>query len=386
MKAIEDLEGYFYNAIKESIFTCEGLEIIVNFYGSKDECSIENYFVAQTNSGMLYDSIEEFSEETLIGEISDLEYEFNVARVKAYEEWLVDLCENVDENSLIDVSDETETDSESIIYLHGDQPDMQDQEFATLGDSLFEKIYSHMGETSFGQNVRVAAILAGAKYVYIDSEESNYSLYFWRNNKSVDLLEKFIVVKMNDENESIRMTLRQNFSVENRCDNYSNYGNKVGCYDAGCYSFDNSDSPIFEEFESAIKEKFSCIFEIMQQNNLDIKDLVEMFESEDNSENLPNFEKMVQFYEKWKAENESHTEVTSWTYHDSHNFKSIVLKCDFGEPDCEELDDEDQVKILLQYPGFPHIDGTNATEETEDYLFEFDLWATNPWICEIEIK
>ena len=85
--------------------------------------------------------------------------------------------------------------------------------------------------------------------------------------------------------------------------------------------------------------------------------------------------------------NENHTEVTGWNYHDGHNFRTVVLEADWSDQtDCTELDEEEQLAILLQYPGVPHIEGTNVSVETDDYIFHFDRWATNPWTCYVEKK
>lgn len=200
--------------------------------------------------------------------------------------------------------------------------------------------------------------------------------------KTIDLLEKYIVVKMNFTNEDeIKMTLRNNFETVKYCESYADYGQKVGCYTAGCYSLSNSGSEALADLKKAIAEKFGV-------EDVTIVDCSNEFTVEPDAENIPEGLriKIDEFIAKWREENESHTEATAWTYHDSHNFKTVVLNWEFGESDCEELGEDEQAKILLQYPGVPHIEGTNASEETEDFIYNFDRWATNPWICEIEIK
>ena len=102
----------------------------------------------------------------------------------------------IDEDDLIDVSDEVEitpiTDwieinegkyEDVLLYnqitYKGKESDMSDSEFETNGDSLFTEIYERIGECSCGQNVRKAAIPAGAKYMYIEQHE-DYTAHFWK--------------------------------------------------------------------------------------------------------------------------------------------------------------------------------------------------------------
>jgi len=208
-------------------------------------------------------------------------------------------------------------------------------------------------------------------------------------NRVDELVEKYIIVKFDDETEDpIRMTKRDHFEKVNMCDCYAKYGNKVGCYAAGCYSFDNSDSSFRLDCKTALVQKFPELDKYTMDVNEDGS--VE-FVDEDQFENLNernalNDEGYAAFIKDWKQKNETHTEVTAWTFHDSHNFKTVVLDTDFGEPDCTELDEAEQRAILAEYPGVPHIEGTIANEETENFIFSFDLWATNPWVCYIERK
>lgn len=208
------------------------------------------------------------------------------------------------------------------------------------------------------------------------NENYNYNL------RSEELLEKWIVVRMPyaDPDDSIRVTKRENFDKMNFCDAYGDYGHEVGCCNAGCYSLDNSDSSFISDLESFIKDKFNLEGEFSYD---DYKEQQEQGIDTDQ----PLFVEIDKVVKKWISENETHTEVTGWTYHDSHNFRTIVSECEFGEPDCVELEEEEQIEILLQMPETaPHIDGTNASEETEDYIFHFDRWATNPWFCCVERK
>lgn len=209
------------------------------------------------------------------------------------------------------------------------------------------------------------------------------------------LLENWIVVSFPyaDHDNTIRVTRRANFEQMNFCDAYGDYGQQVSCYDAGCYSFENSASSIFDDFYTAISDRYGIgsLMDDINAGNFTVNDLVDLLKESNLDLGVEyfgkDFHKMIKFFEAWKAKNENHTEVTGWTYWDSHNHKTVVSKCDFGEPDCIELDEEEQIEILLQMPETtPYINGTNASEETEDFFFHFDRWATNPWFCYVEKK
>jgi len=209
-----------------------------------------------------------------------------------------------------------------------------------------------------------------------------------------DLFEKYIVVSFDaDTEDRIRITKRSNFEKMDFCKAYGNYGVQVDCNNAGCYSFNNTDSCIFSDFYSEASEMFGFNEDVLDKLELSHRSLYEMLIEPSGSvayrimkDEITEWDKVIEFFNKWREENETHTEVTAWTYHDSHNFKTVVLDTDFGEPDCVELDEDEQKKIFAEYPGVPHIEGTNASEETENYIFHFDLWATNPWVCYVEKK
>lgn len=196
------------------------------------------------------------------------------------------------------------------------------------------------------------------------------------------LLEKWIVVSFPyaDHDDAIRVTRRNNFEKIEFCKAYGNYGVQVDCYNAGCYSLDNSSSSFKSDLEAFIKEKFNL------EGEFSYDDYKEQQENSIDTDQVLCIE-IDKAVKAWIDENETHTEVTGWTYHDSHNFKTVVSEADFGEVDCNELDEEEQIEILLQMPETaPYMDGFNTSEETEDFIFRFDRWATNPWFCYVERK
>lgn len=228
---------------------------------------------------------------------------------------------------------------------------------------------------------------------YIEYKNGIPVFLMYNNNKEQEnlksqLLEKWIVVEFNyseDSEKSLAVTRRSNFEEINMCDTYADYGNQVGCCNAGCYSLDNSESTAASDCKDAIEEKFNlgfcidieeCAGEFTVVSLDDEKELTESQVSE-----------IETFIVNWREANENHTKVTGWTYHDSHNFKTVTIASDFGETDATELEEDDQIEILLEMPeSTPYISGTDCTEETENYEFHFDRWATNPWYCYVVRK
>ena len=258
----------------------------------------------------------------------------------------------------------------------------------------------HPGQASFAANINPPEVpaLVNELCKEFPGLEIEYS------GPVVDaLMKKWVVVMLPyaDPNDAIRVTRRENFKEMNFCDCYGDYGVKVDCYNAGCYCLDNSESVIQSDMLLDIDRHFNTIlFKYygerygMTFTSLDeFIGNVEEINNEDSDvheswEYVPvDVAELKVFCEKYLAEKESHTQVTGWTFHDSHNFKTVVSETDFGDPDCSELDENEQAKILLQMPvTAPYMEGTNASEESENYTFHFDRWATNPWFCYVEKK
>jgi hypothetical protein len=194
----------------------------------------------------------------------------------------------------------------------------------------------------------------------------------------------YIVIKnATDPDEQMFVTKRDNFESVNLCETYDNYGQKVGCYNAGCYAIDNSDSDAEKDFLRDLYDHFG-----IEYNDDDLAE----FDFSDVENGLNELlsgisqEKIDSFIKEWKEKNEIHTEAIAWTYWDGHNFRSLVMRSDLGEPDVEEIDDDEEEAILAELPGFPYIEGTTASIETENYIFTFTLWADDPFYCTVEKK
>lgn len=190
-----------------------------------------------------------------------------------------------------------------------------------------------------------------------------------------------VVKKVNSEDEEYFITSEKNFEEQNLCDCFDNYGQKIGCYNAGCYSIDNSASDAKNDCLEAMYKNFGVEF--------DKDDLCDdSFDSalEGDNELLYNVPQISidNFIKDWKDKNEYHAGVKAWTYWDGSNFKTFVLKADSGITDLEELDWEKQEEILDEYKGVPYIEGDVTSDETEYYIFTFTKLANDPWICSVK--
>ena len=199
--------------------------------------------------------------------------------------------------------------------------------------------------------------------------------------KQKGLLSEWIVVK-NDQGE-IKVTKRDNFGKMNYCDCFNDFGIKIGCHSADCYSLENSDSQAQRDLETEIKEQYGI--DVYLEQNIEGWTVEPVDPDEFINDVL--LDAMEQFVKEWQGKNENHSEVTAWNHWNGRNHRSIILRSDFFDCDVAELEDDDQLKILEQMPdSTPHMEGTGCFVETEDYIFSFDRWVSNPWYCDVEIK
>jgi len=119
------------------------------------------------------------------------------------------------------------------------------------------------------------------------------------------------------------------------CKCYGDYGQQIGCYDAGCYSPDNSNSG-------------------------------------------------------WKeGEEESHEEVTVYEYHDGHNFQTLVIgESVFGEGDLNEVDEDLEAEILDSYNNaeWSEWKSGTCTGKTQKYTFQKSQWQGSYGIADVFIN
>lgn len=186
--------------------------------------------------------------------------------------------------------------------------------------------------------------------------------------------EKYIVLLENSDNShcDFYITKRDNFETTPGCETFTQYGQYVGCHDAGCYSFDNSSCDCKEDCAKAIEEKFNI--------EIDENDLSGVG-SEDEMIDAFTEPGIKDFISKWVKENIEHYECISWSFWDGSNWQSITIGEGFGE--FAELDAEDAIKVLHEKPETPFIEGATKEVETESYTYHYSRYSSNPWICTV---
>jgi len=204
--------------------------------------------------------------------------------------------------------------------------------------------------------------------------------YITINPKIEKLCEKYIVLEKTYENDGyFYITQRNNFETINLCDCFDDYGQPIGCYRSKCYSFDNSDSDATKDCLKDLYEYFGIKY---SDDDLlfNIKDVL-------RGENplLQNIDKerINEFVKNWQKENESHTEVEAWTFWDGGNYKTLVLQSDFGYEDVREVDEETQEVILSELPDYPYIEKDIEQIETENFIFTFSRYESDPFYCSV---
>ena len=123
------------------------------------------------------------------------------------------------------------------------------------------------------------------------------------------------------EEDTILVSLRSNFESLNVCETYGDYGQQVGCCNAGCYTLENSECSAQSDCSSAITKEFNVCVSIER-----IADKFTVIPTDDDEE-FPDelIENIDAFIEGWQKENENHTECTGYTYLDGSNFATIVI-------------------------------------------------------------
>lgn len=161
---------------------------------------------------------------------------------------------------------------------------------------------------------------------------------------------------------TIHVSSRNLFEEVNLCETYGNYGQKVGCFNAGCYALDNSNSPIHSDLMEAIDEHFSTKFSdaLKDLGNTSFASVSELIEELNNindreddvlkSYNYTPIDegKLKGFAEKWVKENENHSEVTAYTFFNGSNFETVVIEDHVFDGQMRthvEIDEEEAKKV-----------------------------------------
>lgn len=182
--------------------------------------------------------------------------------------------------------------------------------------------------------------------------------------------------KNSDSNEDfIFLTEENNFTKVDLCDTHDRFGQTCGCVNAGCYSLDNSEGDAcIRDLESHIEAKFSIEF-----SYTDYKD------GEYDEESF--FVELKSEIESWAEANVMHTEVTPWNYWNGNNHQTIVLRCDFGEADCEEIDEEENEVIIDDYENNVEWGDWNFGQRSgfgKKYSFYQSHYASDPYTARVD--
>lgn len=193
----------------------------------------------------------------------------------------------------------------------------------------------------------------------------------------IEMQNQYIVL-VNEVNERKYITYRSNFERQDECKTYDKHGQTIDCENAGCYSFYNQLSVIFDDFEFELESAG------VNLNELSIHIVVAMLEDGDQPDELNNedWEKVKELYNEFLSK-QYHSQVTAWTFWNGSNWKSITLYSEYyGETDVREA--VNSREILDEMPDMPIMDGATASVETENFTYYFSRYASNPWICEVE--
>lgn len=208
-----------------------------------------------------------------------------------------------------------------------------------------------------------------------------------------DLLEKWIVCKWEaGEDNTMNVTLRENFAHMLLCEAYDSNGQIVDCHGACCYTFQNNESGVHADFAKEVFALFPGVAQVADNNEMTDIEFCQWFS--DSFNHKPgrdlfgaDFDAVLTVFRVWETTRTSHTEARGWTYFDGSNHRTILIEEEAAnEPDVAELQKNEQVEILLQMPTCPANPGKGITVESLDYIFSFDSWSDNPWHCQVEIK
>ena len=173
----------------------------------------------------------------------------------------------------------------------------------------------------------------------------------------------------------IFLTDEDNFKKVDLCDTHNRFGQVVGCVNAGCYSLVNTEGDAcIRHLEAHIEAKFSIEFSYSDYKDGEYDE--ELFFAELKSE-----------IESWAEANVMHTEVTAWNYWNGNNHQTIVLGCDFGEPDCEEVNDDENEAIIDDYENNVEWEDWNFGQRRgfgDKYIFHQSQYASDPYSARVE--
>jgi hypothetical protein len=176
----------------------------------------------------------------------------------------------------------------------------------------------------------------------------------------------------------------------NECESFNRYGQKTGCYNAGCYALDNTESNFFADLCSKVEEKFNLEFKnedgksfsfyrdvymVSNQEPYNLKGFKEGLENlEFNGEII---DEIISFSEKFIEEEEIHNQSTRLEFWDGRNWKSETIEADNNPyPVYEFVNEELEKEILEEY----------EKEFSNKYSFYSSNYADDPAIAWVNKK
>ena len=197
------------------------------------------------------------------------------------------------------------------------------------------------------------------------------------------LLKDYIVVK-EPENGNLLITHRSNFVEQDDCKCYNHFGIINDCNTAGCYSFSNTDSAIYDDFKCAVQK----ISKDAINSDCSTKELVECLQNNNQPDHIDTetFLKIKECYTQFLTK-ENHIKIVAYTFFDGSNWKSLTLFSEYyNETDLVELPEKDQIEIISEMPENPEMNQPTVYVETENYVFQYSRHTSYPWICEVGVQ
>lgn len=197
--------------------------------------------------------------------------------------------------------------------------------------------------------------------------------YYYNSNN-----EKQIVLISEDQIES-----------KNLCETYDDNGQECGCYNAGCYAINNSDSDFIKDLKKAISEKFGVLPDYdINSSTPDSGYIVWDDNVEDDELTNVDEDAINLFMNEWIKENTSHCEATVFEYHDGSNWHSLAVSVEGVDPALEEVEEELNEKIIAEYNDADRTEFKmgKMVFESENFVFTVTQFASDWTIAEVEVK
>lgn len=173
------------------------------------------------------------------------------------------------------------------------------------------------------------------------------------------------------------------------CSNcFSKHGQNIGCTDAGCYSFENYECSIKDDFYRELVKAFGDMDAILADNNLSKSDFIDMLNGEKSADvDFPEYGRILEFFKSWKQENENHTDAEYYTYFDGHNWSSVFFDVQFGDFNCYTEGDNSE-NIVSDYRSAEASEWNSGIRVKSGELYDYveSQYASTPWSATVVEK